>query len=466
MKHCSNCKAEFDNIYKFCLKCGGPIIEIKNVGPSTPQTIENQKEVVGSLSADLKIEGGKDTEKKPTQPDASAGFEKKEQLTNSQILAKSFFEEKKYQEKTEKQLPDKTTGVEKREALPKKTNTTKIVFAVILITVTVSVVTGAIIFFLKGKNKFIDATGETEYRKGIESISAAPSRIENAFPYEGGQLGEWSSKKGLTAFKTEGDTSRVAFSLKAGEKFDALVSNIHVDQIGIIKVKDSVKIFVNDKSPEGRALEQRGLQKGDIIALISPAGEGYCYIWVNSKIATVDAYKLLDEPPHRAEYIRKEGKWTLWVKVKNNRGAIGWIMLPSGYDFIIGGDRFGETAPIPAQSGGFTPSVPSTPAESEKPSTILSDKKPDAIQNQQQEASIEVQQNEINSMKLKEIKQYLQEGKRYYSLGKYELCISKLEEVLKREASNKEAQNYIKNAKAHLEEIEKQFKNPVVGGSR
>ena len=278
-------------------------------------------------------------------------------------------------------------------------------------------------------------------------------------------MGVWYSKIELTAYASEGNTSTVAFVLGIGEKFEALERNIHVDQPGILKINDSVQIFVRDKSPEGKALEQRGLQKGDTIRLICPAGEGFNYIWVNGKVASFEAYSVFDTIPPKAEYIRKEGNWILWVKVKNSWGSLGWIMLPQGYDFIVGGSTYDEAATtIPF--GTITSPMTSTPAEHETPRTISSDERPTKKQDQQKAAAIKTPKNEVNVMWAQEIGQYMREGKKYYYEGKYELCIAKMEEVLKRESSHKEAQKYIKDAKARLADIERQFKNPNVGGSR
>ncbi len=278
----------------------------------------------------------------------------------------------------------------------------------------------------------------------------APVRVENAFPFEGGQLGVWYSKKELTAYATEGNTSTVAFVLGVGEKFEALERNIHVEQPGIVKITDSVPISVRDKSPEGKALEQRGLQKGDTISLICPAGEGFSYILVNGKIASFEAYNVFDTTPPKAEYITKEGSWILWVKVKNKWGNTGWIPL-SGADYssIVGGSIYDEAATtIPFED--IVPPVKSTRVEPEQPRTIPSGESPAPKPEQPRVATATPQIDPY--ARAMEIKKYLQEGKEYYYQGKYELCIAKMKEVLNREPSHTVAQKFIKDAKARLQQ--------------
>jgi hypothetical protein len=277
-----------------------------------------------------------------------------------------------------------------------------------------------------------------------------PVRVENAFPFEGGQLGVWYSKKELTAYASEGNTSTVAFIVAPGEKFEALERNIHVEQPGIVKINDSVQIFVRDKSPEGKALEQRGLQKGDTIGLICPAGEGFSYILVNGKVASFEAYNVFDTTPPKAEYIRKEGNWTLWVKVKNKWGNTGWIPLSAGdYSSIVGGSIYDEASTtIPFEN--IVPSVTSTPAEPKTSSTISSGNRP-APKPEQPRAATATPPIDPYARAM-EIKKYLQEGKEYYYQGKYELCIAKMEEVLKREPSHTIAQQFIRDARVRLQQ--------------
>jgi hypothetical protein len=60
--------------------------------------------------------------------------------------------------------------------------------------------------------------------------------------------------------------------------------------------------------------------------------------------------------------------------------------------------------------------------------------------------------------------QYLQEGKRYFDMGKYELSIEKMKEVLKRDKNNNEANRYVQMAQERLEKAKSQFRNLTFGG--
>lgn len=67
--------------------------------------------------------------------------------------------------------------------------------------------------------------------------------------------------------------------------------------------------------------------------------------------------------------------------------------------------------------------------------------------------------------KQREIDEYLADGRRFFENGKYELCIEKMREVIKRDSNNSEAKQYIRMASEKINNIKKQFSNPTFGGS-
>jgi hypothetical protein len=82
-------------------------------------------------------------------------------------------------------------------------------------------------------------------------------------------------------------------------------------------------------------------------------------------------------------------------------------------------------------------------------------------------SKIETKNNNIKSgVDKQEIASYVQQGINYYESGKYELSIEKMKEVLKRDRGNNRALQYISMAQNRLNEIDQEFRNPIVGGSR
>jgi hypothetical protein len=101
----------------------------------------------------------------------------------------------------------------------------------------------------------------------------------------------------------------------------------------------------------------------------------------------------------------------------------------------------------------------STPPEEK---TVLPPEKPATLPEKPTPVAIPSTSNNTG----REISSYLAEGKQHYSEGKYERCIDKMEEVLKRDPNNQEAIQYKKMAKDKLDAIDREFKNPEVGRSR
>lgn len=64
-----------------------------------------------------------------------------------------------------------------------------------------------------------------------------------------------------------------------------------------------------------------------------------------------------------------------------------------------------------------------------------------------------------------EIKDYLAAGKKYFDMGKYELCISKMEEVLKRDKNHPIAIQHIRMANEKINKIKVDFENQGLGKS-
>ncbi len=81
-------------------------------------------------------------------------------------------------------------------------------------------------------------------------------------------------------------------------------------------------------------------------------------------------------------------------------------------------------------------------------------------------ASVQKMPESDQVVKQQEIRDYLAKGKQFFEMGKYELCIEKMKEVLRRDRNNYEAGRYIQMAKKKLDQIEIEFENPTVGRAR
>lgn len=74
-------------------------------------------------------------------------------------------------------------------------------------------------------------------------------------------------------------------------------------------------------------------------------------------------------------------------------------------------------------------------------------------------------QRQEHDVKQGEIDAYLSDGKNFFENGKYELCIEKMREVVRRDNNNREAKQFIRMASEKINNIKQQFSNPTFGGS-
>jgi hypothetical protein len=205
--------------------------------------------------------------------------------------------------------------------------------------------TPSVIISIEGNSLITPTTAikETDLNT-LEEAEASPTVVHDTFPFEGGLLGKWTAKEELTAYQSEGNTSVIAFTVRPDEEFTAITSNVHVDKVGIAKVDEDIFPDVGNDSPNKDFFSKRGLKKGDIIGVICYAGEGFCYVWVKGKVGCIGMFWLADDDPKlkKGNWIRHLGKWTLWVKIKNKREEIGWLMIREDGDLekIKGWSRY------------------------------------------------------------------------------------------------------------------------------
>lgn len=168
---------------------------------------------------------------------------------------------------------------------------------------------------------------------GVSPAAAepAPPRVpyvaKGVCPFEGCQYGTWIAKSRLKAYKSEGDTSMVAFAIAPDERFQAIRGNVHVVKRGEVRVRRPVEV------DPGRVL-----RRGDRLYVLSYRGEGRYELWHRGALFTTEAFW----PPF-VSMERPAGEITAWpemlwwVLVNAGPGRQGWLRLRnvsrSGFEF-------------------------------------------------------------------------------------------------------------------------------------
>ncbi len=160
---------------------------------------------------------------------------------------------------------------------------------------------------------------------GAEAQNRPPTPyVEAACPFECCQFGEWHTKSSLVAYSSEGDTSRVAFTIAVGDSFRAIAGNVHMDKFGEVVVTKPIDSFV----------------PGDTLYTLSYTGEGYIDVWHNGTESNIEMFWDTDNDVDFAHVDVNDPQWSdysgvlvqrplmvWWVKVANSEGSVGWLRL-------------------------------------------------------------------------------------------------------------------------------------------
>jgi hypothetical protein len=137
---------------------------------------------------------------------------------------------------------------------------------------------------------------------------------KNVCPFECCEYREWVATKATTVYKEMRDGSAAAFTVKKGEKVDALTGIVITTKPGQVRILQNTN------------LDGLSVKKGDILSILTYHGEGFFTVWHKGKFSQIE---ILDE---RTMKVLSQPKSIWWVKMKNKKGKIGWTRLPENFD--------------------------------------------------------------------------------------------------------------------------------------
>ncbi|HXX64610.1 MAG TPA: hypothetical protein VEO56_12515, partial [Bacteroidota bacterium] len=143
-------------------------------------------------------------------------------------------------------------------------------------------------------------------------------------PFECCQFGRWVSPSPLRAFRTEGDTAHLAFTIASGDTFRAVTGNVHIDKPGVVVVTKPILAFA----------------PGDTVYTLGYTGEGSIDVWSRGEIANVEKFWEGDGNFNPAIVDTSSQRWKRysgvlvvrpimiwWVQVQRSDGQTGWLRL-------------------------------------------------------------------------------------------------------------------------------------------
>jgi len=144
-----------------------------------------------------------------------------------------------------------------------------------------------------------------------------------ACPFECCVYRRCAARRPLPVFAREQGSGVPAFTIAAGDSFDALTGNVHVPRTGLARVLRAFQF--------GSGADRVHLVPGDRLALLDEGGEGTTHVWIDGKESWLELDALADTSAHggpRARpYVRilRRGVSAWWVHVRALDGREGWF---------------------------------------------------------------------------------------------------------------------------------------------
>jgi hypothetical protein len=160
-----------------------------------------------------------------------------------------------------------------------------------------------------------------------------PYRDDGACPGECCVYRDWVAERRIGVRRDMSDASPVVFTIRKGERVDALTGTVVTTRAGIARVTaDAAVIPYADGSsqppPSGQDKYINAV-KGDIVYLLTPLGEGFYSAWFRGLL--LGQMKGVDLPRFgefgdevKQGDVEEEPTIVWWANVRNRRGRIGW----------------------------------------------------------------------------------------------------------------------------------------------
>ena len=134
-------------------------------------------------------------------------------------------------------------------------------------------------------------------------------------PFECCTYREWAADADIPVHQERSDQSRVLFRLRAGERVDALTGVVVTRHPAAIRIDRPVR----DGYSKNGDRPLLSLNRGDVVYILAPLGEGSYLFWYQGKVyrSGIDL----------AAMPGVEGKGmtlTWWKQVRNQSGKTGW----------------------------------------------------------------------------------------------------------------------------------------------
>lgn len=162
-----------------------------------------------------------------------------------------------------------------------------------------------------------------------------------ACPFECCTYRDWTAETRLDAYKQhEGPGRReVVFAVNRGERVTAMTGVVVTTGAAEVRITKPTTLEVHSRRFPKAPPEKVALSPGDRVFLLTPQGEGWMSGWTDDRLLeSFDASRFAhaaacSSSPRCTGTIESEAKREWWVKIRNARGQIGWVLMPRGPNF-------------------------------------------------------------------------------------------------------------------------------------
>ncbi|HEX2205219.1 MAG TPA: hypothetical protein VHG91_18060 [Longimicrobium sp.] len=168
-----------------------------------------------------------------------------------------------------------------------------------------------------------------------EPVAGEPYVARGACPFECCRYNDaWAATEAVRAFAAERDTSRVAFTISAGERFTGVTGNVHLDRVGVVVVRRAVDA---GRDAEG---SPRSFAAGDTVHVLDYLGEDFFRLRHRGRVLEAQRFwgEVGDTGWDGELVAAPVARW--WAKVRDRAGREGWVDMDAA-PFIEGVDACG-----------------------------------------------------------------------------------------------------------------------------
>ena len=168
---------------------------------------------------------------------------------------------------------------------------------------------------------------ESSSSAGVATQPPLPFLDWDACPFECCTYRKWTANAPVRILKERRHGAALAFSVKRGEDVLGLTGVVVTTRAGEARVFRAIEL----------GKERLKALPGDVVYILHYEGEGSWKFWFKGNTDSSDGFPDIGDKTPDSELdlrIVSQPKTIWWVKVKNEKGQVGWTDQPARFDHL------------------------------------------------------------------------------------------------------------------------------------